>query len=221
MIGASFRGEGLRAAALRLAPLVKRDLAALQRFGVAESAADELLSEAEQVRQMMMDAVVKKHDTPLQMAELQELMARIRGWLVELRELASINLSHDQPAIDRIFSSAPEIADGYPRDLLRELELRLSGLRDLKPRLEDSGLDDKFVARGNKLAQQLRTAIGKEDVGAANLQFKVRRLYQKKGALFLLLKRVTRAGRHAFRLDAAKRNAYHLLEIEPDPATLP
>lgn len=220
MIGATFRAEGLRSAALRMAALAQRDAAALSKFGVAANLAQQITTDAEEVRRMMTDPLLKKHDTPLQMAELQELMAKIRGYLVEVREIAAINLSHDAPSIERITSNAPEIADGYARDLLRELEARMSALRDLRPRLEDSGVDDKLVSRGSKLVLQLKTAIGKEDVDSANLQFKIRRFYMTKGALYQAVKRVARAGRCAFRGDAKKRDEYHLLEIEPDPSTL-
>jgi hypothetical protein len=221
MIGATFRGASLEACARRLAFPASRDIATLQKYGLEGESPKQLADGAHEIRSLAQDALVKKHDTPLQMADLQDVMARVRGWLVELREVALINLSHDEPSLDRVVSSAPEIADGYPRDLLRELELRLSAARDLKPRLVDAGLDDKMMTRGNKLAQQLRTAIGKEDVDPANLQFKLRRFYMRKGLLYLLAKRVTNAGRYAFRGDPARRNEYHLIELEPDPGSLP
>lgn len=221
MIGASFRGADLVAASRRLAVIARRDITALGRFGVASDAPEQLAKGAVELEGYLKDPVAKKHDSPLQMADVQELFAKIRGWLIEVREIAVINLSHDQPALDRIVSNMPEVADGYPRDVLRELELRLAAAKDLQPRLDDAGLDDRLMGRGRKLALQLKTAIGKEDVDAGNLQFKTRRLYMRKGSLYQHLKRVARAGRCAFRGQEAMRSQYHLNEIEPDPWSLP
>lgn len=215
MIGASFRAQSLIEAAQRLAQRVRADLGALDRYGVTQAHADELLADAADLVRQLQDAQVKKHDTPLQMAGLQELMAKIRAWLVELRERASLNLLLDRPSLARVWSPMPELADGYPRDVLRELEERVAAAKDLRPRLEDVGVDEKFVGSGRKLVGQLQTAIGKADIDSANLQFKQRRLYMKKGALYVRLKRVSAAGQATFRGDYPARQAYVLVEIEP------
>lgn len=214
-IGASFRAQSLIDAASRLAKRVRADLGALGRYGVTEAHAEELVADANDLLRQLQDAQVKKHDTPLQMAGLQELMAKIRAWLVELRERASLNLLLDRPSLARVWSPMPELADGYPRDVLRELEERVAAAKDLRPRLEDVGVDEKFVGSGRKLVAQLQTAIGKVDIDPANLQFKQRRLYMKKGALYVRLKRVSAAGQATFRSDHAARQAYVLIEIEP------
>ena len=215
MIGATFRLESLRAAALRLHPLVRVDGGALARFGLPAEAAQSLASDAAELGRMAQDAVLRKHDTPLQMAELQELMARVRGWLAELRDVALVNLALDRPAVARVVSPEPEIRDGYARDLLHELEERVAAAKDLRPRLDDVGMDEKFLGRGRKLVQQLQTAIGKEDIGSVNLQIKTRRFYMKKAQLYLLLKRTNRSAICAFRGDPGRRALYHLDEIEP------
>lgn len=214
MIGASHRAEPLVAAANRIAPILAKDFGSLGGLGVPENAREELAQLARDVDGMMKDPAVRKHDTPLQMSEAAETMARIRGWLVELRQLAALELSLDAPSLSRVSSPAPEIADGYPRDLLAELQLRVSAAADLKPRLEDVGLTQAFLGEGRKLAQQLSTAIGKQDVDPENLDFKTKRLYMKKAALHALLKRIVRAGQYAFRATPSRARLYHLDELE-------
>jgi hypothetical protein len=215
MIGASYRSPPLLEALARTIPIIQRDIGALGPVGVTTEDLTELTNGAAEVGRLMRDSVLRKHDTPLQMAEVAETMARVRAWLVELRLLASVNLGLDTPALTRVFSPAPEIADTYVRDLLEELEDKVKAGRDLKPRLEDIGVTEKFLNIGSKLAHQLRNAIGKEDIDAANLHFNTRRLYNRKADLVVLLKRVTRAGRYVFRADPAHASLYHLIELEP------
>lgn len=214
MVGASFRAEPLLAAAARIAALAAKDQGELERVGLPRDLADKLLRLKKEVESALGDKALAKNDTPLQMGELAETMARARAWLVELRELAVLNLSLDTPALEAVVSSAPEIADGYARDLLTELKRRVRASTELKPRLDDVGLDDAFVRRGQKLVKQLETALGAEDIKPENLPFKVRRLYTRKGQLFLLLKRTARAGRHLFRTEPRRFAAYHLDELE-------
>jgi hypothetical protein len=218
MVGASFRGEPLCQAALRMAALAAIDNQALARFGIPLDTPKTLKESAGQIENMLRDRSSKKHDTPLQMAELAELMSRCRRWLEEMRDLAALNLSLDTPSLEHVFSAAPETADGYPRDLLVELEGKIKAARDMKPRVEDVGINEKFLGTGSRLALQLKTAIGKEDLDAKNLSFLIRRLYLQKGALWLLTKRVSRAGKVAFRETPARRVLYHLREIEPELA---
>lgn len=215
MIGASFRAQNLIEAAGRASKLVRADLDALVPFGVTEALADELVADANDLFRQLQDVQVKKHDTPLQMAGLTELMANVREWLRQLRERAVLNLLLDRPALARVWSPMPEVADGYPRDVLRELEERVAAAKDLRPRLEDVGVDEKFVGAGRKLVQQLQTAIGKADLDGANIQFKLRRLYMKKGALYSKIKRVSAAGQLAFRTQPDARAPYEMREIEP------
>src|SRR5215510_2404625 len=118
MIGASYRGAPLVAASRRIGKLAARDRDRLATFGVKDGGA-KLQSEATEIDRMMQDPVIRKHDTPIGLAEMQELLAKIRGWLSELRDRAVINLSHDHPAMTRVWSGMPEIADGYPRDALK------------------------------------------------------------------------------------------------------
>jgi len=220
MIGASFRAASIIEAATRLSPVVTRDKPGLVRLGVTENLGPDLLADAQDLQRSLQDPILVKHDTPLQMAGLQELMTRVRVWLTELRDRAALNLFLDRPALLRLWSPMPEVADGYPRDVLRELEERVSGAKDLRPRLEDVGIDDKFVGQGRKYMQQLQTAIGKQDLDGANLAFKQRKFYLKKGQVYLKLKRVVRAGQIAYRDDMERYNDYWLPELEPDPRTL-
>ncbi len=215
MIGASFRAQALIEAAGRLAKLVRRDGARLAPFGITEATGEDLVADANDLVRQLQDAQVKKHDTPLQMAGLTELMAKVRAWLTDLRHRATLNLLLDRPALQRVWSPMPDVANGYPRDVLRELEDRVAAAKDLRPRLEDVGVDEKFVGAGRTLVQQLQTAIGKVDLDAANIQFKQRRLYMKKGILYSKLKRVSAAGL-ASHADAPEHQAeYVLREIEP------
>lgn len=218
MVGASFRAAPLLEAAARLAQLAERDQAVLAKVGLPRDLADKLRRLGGEVEGAVRDKALAKNETPLQMGELAETMAKARTWLVELRELAVLNLSLDTPALEAAVSCAPEVADGYARDLLAELKRRVRASTELKPRLDDVGLDDTFVRRGQKLVKQLETALGAEDIKPENLPFKIRRLYTRKGQLFLLLKRTVRAGRHVFRNDPGRASAYHLLELEPEGA---
>lgn len=213
-IGAAFRADPLLAAEARLGPLLAEDAQALARFGFGEEEAATFRRAGRELRGMVKDTKLAKNDTPVQMEQVPETMAHIRGWLVTLRRIASINLALDAPALERLVSSAPELAESYPRDLLAELDRRLTAAADLKPRLEEVGLTSPFLGRGRKLGSQLRTAIGKEDIDPANLSLPLRRFYNRKARLLLLLKRGVRAGQLAFTLIEERRARYHLRELE-------
>ncbi|MCK6545795.1 hypothetical protein L6R52_08000 [Myxococcota bacterium] len=214
-VGASFRTEPMLAAGARLMPLIRQDAALLAEVGVGTDTATVLDAEISELKNLWGDPRAKKHDTALQMNELAELMARARAWMATLRAIASINLGLDAPSLNRISSVGPELADGYARDVLADLEGRIEAARDMKPRIEECGLSDAFLGRGRTLARQLKTAIGAEDVDAANLHFTVRRLYVKKGGIYMMLKRAVRAGRLVHLVQAARREQYHLEELEP------
>jgi hypothetical protein len=216
MVGASFRAADLACAARRIAPLLQRDAAQVFRFGLEASFPSELVGDADELERALLDPLLKKNDTPLQMSVLTELFAEIRLWLGELRDLAQINLILDRPALVRAVSPLLVTADGYPRDVLHELEDRVAAAKDLRPRLEDVGLDERFLGRGRKLLQQLHTAIGREDIQGDNLAFKVRRFYGRKGQLHTKLKRATAIARAQLRAEPARAAAYHLVEFEPD-----
>lgn len=171
---------------------------------------------------MVHEPQLARNDTAVQMDRVPETMARIRAWLVTLRQIAAVNLALDTPALQRLASAAPELADSYPRDLLAELDRRSAAAADLKPRLEEVGLTACFLGRGRKLGRQLRTALGREDIDPANLSLPLRRYYHRKARLLLLLKRGVRAGHLAFACLASRRAQYHLREVEPPAVeTLP
>ncbi len=215
-VGASFRSEPLLAATERVAKLLEKDGPSLSKVGLPEDLSERLRRLGADVGGAVKDKALAKNDTPLQMGELAETMAKGRAWLVELREIAVLNLSLDMPALEAVASVAPELAEGYARDLLTELRRRLRAAGELKPRLDDAGLKDAFVKRGQRIVKQLETALGTEDLKPENLPFKVRRLYTRKGQLFLLLKRTVRAGQHVFRGDPRKAALYHLRELESE-----
>ena len=219
-IGAAFRAEPILAAEERLRPVLQEDAPALAPFGFGEEEARHLGRAAREVRGMLKDPTLAKKDTGVQMEQVSETMARIRAWLVTLRRIAAVNLTLDAPALERLASAAPEVADSYPRDLLAELDRRLTAAADLKPRLEEVGLTTSFLGRGRKLGRQLQTALGHEDLDPANLGLGLRRYYHRKARLVLLLKRAVRAGELAFTHLETQRARYHLREIEP-PALEP
>jgi hypothetical protein len=214
-VGASFRTEPLLKAGNRFVPLVHRDLKALVEVTISREIEQELAFEISDLTTLWKDPRAKKHDTPLPMNEVQELLARARAWMRTLRAIALVNLSLDSPALARVSSPEPELVQGYARDLVADLELRIEAARDVKPRLEEIGLTDAFLGRGRTLLRQLKTAIGAEDPDAANLHFTVRRLYVRKGTLYMMLKRVAHAGRLVHLEDPRRAGEYHLEEIEP------
>lgn len=218
MVGASIRSKPLIAAAKRILDVATDDRTELCKLGLPDDFHEELDDLIVDLEGYLRDASIRKNDTSLQMAEVMETLVRIRAWLTELRMLASINLVLDAPSIRRVCSWVPEVADPYARDVLEELEIRISAANDLRARLEDVGLTERFLGRGKRLRGQLATAIGKEDLEPANLQLKMRRHYMKKGALAILLKRVVRAGQFAFRKDDEHAEEYHLNEVEPPEA---
>jgi hypothetical protein len=195
--------------------LAGEDLASLTQFGIVGEDLEKLEQQIREVKRTMADPRAQKNDTPLQMAELADTMARSRAWLRTLRMIASINLTLDTPALERISSLAPDMIEGYPRDLLAELKKKLNAAADLKPRLEEVGLSDAFLSRGRKLAAQVATAIGKVDIDGDSLHLTVRRLYMRKAQLYLSLKRLTRAGQVAFVSEPDRARGYHMDEIEP------
>lgn len=214
-VGGSFRSEPMIAASTRLLPLLRHDAPQLLEVGIPEDTAENLASDLSELKGIFADPRSKKHDTPLQMSELAELMARARAWMRTLRMIAAVNLTLDSPALGRISSVQPELADGYARDVLAELEGRVEAARDLKPRLEEAGLSDAFLGRGRAIARQLKTAIGAQDLDAGNLHFTIRRLYVKKGTIYLTLKRSVRAGQLVFLAKPERARLYHLEELEP------
>lgn len=214
-VGASFKSGPLLEAAERVRAAVENDGKELARFGIDDEAVERLEAQIRELRRTVSDPRAQKNDTPLQMAEVADTMARLRGWLKTLRMIASINLTLDAPALERICSVAPEVPEGYARDFLEEVKKKIKTAADMKPRLEEVGLDDAFLSRGRRLAKQLQTAIGKVDVDADNLHLTIRRLYMRKAQLYLSLKRITRAGQVAFLSDPSRAAPYHLEEIEP------
>lgn len=214
-VGATFKSGPLIEAASRVAAAAARDAAELARFGVGADFVDRLATQIRDVKKSISDPRAQKNDTPLQMAELADTMGRVRGWLRTLRMIASVNLTLDAPALERVSSIAPEMPEGYARDLLADARRKLNAAADLKPRLEEVGLTDAFLARGRKLASQLETAIGKTDLDGESLHLTVRRLYMRKAQLYLSTKRVVRAGQVAFISDAERAAPYHADEVEP------
>ena len=132
-----------------------------------------------------------------------------------LRQVGAINLTADGPALLRLSSPTPEQFEGYPRDLLLELERRIQAANDLRPRLEDCGMSEAFLGRGQRLLAQLKTALGAADLDPNNLQLAVRRFYIRKAQVYLGLKRAVRAGQVAFMLLPDRARRYHLEEAEP------
>ncbi|MBK6690475.1 MAG: hypothetical protein IPG45_38765 [Deltaproteobacteria bacterium] len=214
-IGAGLRASLVVASGARLMPLLEQDREALVPFGLVADDLDLLEEQLRELRVMANDPKLKKADTPLQMAELTELMGRIRGWLLSLRQIGAINLTADGPALARLISPAPEFFEGYPRDLLLDLDRRLQAAHDLRPRLEDGGLSEAFMGRGQKLLAQLKTALGAADLDPNNLPLAVRRFYVRKAQVYLGLKRSTRMAQLAFMLVPDRARRYHLDEAEP------
>lgn len=214
-IGAAMPAAKLIAAADRVLPLIEKDAKRIYAFGLEEEDLTTLQKRIRELKGMWKDKRLQKSDTPLQMEEVTVTLAHIRAWLRTLREIASINLCADTPALYRISSAEPELAEVYPRDVLEELKTKLKAATDLKPRLEEAGLDAAFLGRGRKLAAQLNTALGKKDIEADNLAILVRRFYIRKAQNYLLLKRFVRAARVAFMLLPKRRRMYHLDEVEP------
>lgn len=213
-IGAVVHAEPLIAATDRIVPLIRADLVHLEAFGVVEEEVENLEQRLRELKGMMKDKRVAKNDTPLQMDGVMTSMAHARAWLRTLREIASINLCADTPSLYRIASSEPELAEIIPRDVLEELRAKVKAASDLEPRLEEVGLDQRFLGRGRKLVAQLDTALGRKDVDGADLAVMVRRFYIRKAQVYLFLKRMTRAARIAFVLVPRRRRMYHLDEVE-------
>lgn len=214
-IGSAYPSAGLLQAGRRLVDRAIAEAAVLEGLGLSEGRVEEARRQLDGLERMGASPLARKHDTPLQMAEAVELMARARGWLFTLRLLAGVNLATDTPALSRLASPEPELLEGYPRDLLAELERRLAAAQDLAPRLLDAGLDRAFLRTGQQTALHLRTAIGPRDLRPDELPLEVRRLYVRKGTLYLELKRWTRIGKLAFLLEPRRAAGWDLREIEP------
>lgn len=214
-IGASFHSDAVLAAARPLVQIVETDLEALGRLGVTEEDLENLDNGVRDLENMLQDRQAAKNDTPPQMARVAEHMAEVRAWLRALRRLGAIHLAADTPALMRVSSPAPELVEMYPRDLLEELRVRLKAAEDLKPRIENCGVDDAFIKRGRKLERVLATAIGPTDLEPKNLAMVVRRVYLRKGQLILLVLRLVRAGRAVFAEDPPRRNRYRLDPLDP------
>ena len=218
MIGACHRSLPLIAAASRIVDLASEHRSAHIKLGLEKDFDEEIEELVEDLQKNLNTPHIKKNDTPLQMKEVAEIMANAKQWLSDFRCLAAIELSLDTPALRRASSSAPEINDAYPRDLLEELDLRLKAASDLRARLEDIGLTDRVISQGKRLAGQLRTSIGKSDLQPENLNRQLVSHYIKKARLHCLLKRVVRTGQYAFRKERDLAEDYHLAELEtPKP----
>lgn len=214
-LGSAYPTPGLLACGRRLLARARDDAQALAPFGLDAAAADETEERLDGLERMWSGARAKKHDLSLQMSEAAELMAQARGWLATLRLLAGVNLAADTPALDRLWSAEPERLEGYPRDLVAELEKRLKAAQELAPRLVDVGLDRNFLGRGRKLLNQLRTAVGPRDLRPEDLDLELRRLYLRKGTVYLTLKRWSRIGKLAFVAEPRRAAGWDLREVEP------
>ena len=191
-------------------------------YGLNTDRIDLLDEQLESLRRMLTSPRAQKHDTSLQMKSATLVMSQARGWLRTLRLIAGLNLAGDTPALHRLASPEPELLEGYPRDLVSELELRLKAANDLAPRLVDAGLNRKFLSAGRKLATQLRTAVGPRDLRPEDLELEVRRLYLRKGQIYLELKRWARLGQLVFMADPNRVQLWNLSEMEPHhPFLLP
>lgn len=214
-IGASFRSHAVLGVALRLAKTVSKDLPALSVLGISDDDVDSLENGSRDLESMLQDKQTFRHDTPPQMTRVSELMAEVRAWMRALRRLSAIHLGADTPALMRVSSPSPELVEMVPRDLLDELRTRLKAAEDLKPRIEECGVNDSFLKRGRKLERVLATAIGPTDIDPKNLSMAVRRMYLRKGQLVLLSLRIVRAGRAVFVEQPDKRAPYRLDELDP------
>lgn len=214
-LGSAYPTSGLLAAGRRLLTRARDEAEAVALFGLDAHALEETEDLLDGLQRMASGPRAQKHDLSLQMAEAMSLMAEARAWLRTLRLIAGANLAADTPALDRLWSPEPERLEGYPRDLLAELERRLKAARELSPRLADAGLDRGFLVRGQKIAHQLRTAVGPRDLRPEDLDLELRRLYVRKGTVYLILKRWTRIGKLAFVDEPRRAAGWDLREIEP------
>jgi hypothetical protein len=217
-IGAAHKSPPILEATRRLRPRLEAELSAHIELGLSDDVVRQIDALTQQVERGMRDPAIAKKDTPLQMAEVSELMGAAREWLRELRALATIELSLDAPTLRTAASAFPEIADPYPRDLLAELDRVLASGADLGARLEELPPARRVFARGRDLSAQLRTALGREDLDPANLHPKLKRHYMSKGRLVMLTARVARQGRYLHRKDPERAAAYHFDELDHPPA---
>lgn len=162
----------------------------IERYGWDEDAEASLERTLRELMRMSRDPKLQKNEHPVQMGEIPSLMDQIRVWLRRLRSLALINLAEDALALARLASPAPELPTGYPRALLDELTVRLRAASDLKPRLEEVGLNERFLGQGRRLHTQLSTAIGKKDLSPADLPLQLRMYYSRKGQAFIAIRRL-------------------------------
>ncbi len=213
-IGAALHAEPLIAAAERVVPMIEKDLARLEHFGIDQEELENLQQRLRELKNMLKDKRIAKNDTPLQMDGVMDALAQARAWMRTMREIAAINLTGDTPSLYRISSPEPDLAEITPRDVLEELRRIVKAANDMRPRLEEVGLDAHFLGRGRKLVAQLDTALGRKDLDGADLAVMVRRFYMRKAQVFLMLKRATRAARVCFALFEKRRAMYHLDEVE-------
>lgn len=215
-IGAAFPSAAVLSDGRPLLAAASEDRERLAAVGLEEAAILDLEDALTDLEALQSDPKSRRQDTGLQMQNLSQTLAEVRAWLRTLRYTAGIHLAADAPALARLVSAAPEMAEPYPRDQWAELDRRLSACHDLASRWPENNDIKKFIARGEALKKQLWTAIGAEDVQPENLSFAVRRLYLRKGQCILLLKRIQRAGAVAHLSAAARRAAYRLPTLEPE-----
>lgn len=214
-IGSAFPGAPLIEAGRRLLGLARAEPEPLGPLGLGAERLELGEESLDGLKRMLSSPRAQKHDTSLQMKEAALLMARARGWMATLRLIAGVNLTGDTPSLHRVASPEPELVEGYPRDLLAELERRLSAAHDLAPRLADAGLSRSFMTKGRRLVQQLKTAVGPRDLRPEDLELELRRFYMRKGGVYLELKRWTRIGKLAFLEQPERAAAWNLEEVEP------
>lgn len=214
-IGAAYPGAALVAAGRRILERCRVEQSALAPYGLSPDDVEQVEEQLDGLARMLTSPRAQKHDTSLQMREVTSLLAEARGWLLTLRLVGGVNLAADTPSLSRVWSAEPERLEGYPRDLLAELEDRLRAAHDLAPRLADAGLTRSFMTRGRKIASQLKTAVGPRDLRPEDLDLEIRRLYVRKGTVFLQLKRWTRLAKLAFVADPRRAAGFDLRELEP------
>ena len=127
-----------------------------------------------------------------------------KRWISEVMSAAD-NAFEEEPEIGDQFHKAGKLGRSVPK-----ITGRLQGLAALAQRhkaaLAAWGVNDALLAQGPQLLAALSAADAAQELAVRDMPVATRQLNLRKGKAFLLLKKLARSGRTAFRDDAPTRD---------------
>lgn len=207
-LGGRYRTPQLTAQAEFFAGLAEEDTEDLSRFGWTSGKTDELRSLREEVSQAFRSRTLAAEDVSAATEKRDAILSDAKAWMRQLVTLAP-----------NAFFAQPEEADDFAkaRKLSRRVAYAIERIGYLvdtakkhKAALSEWGINASFLKEGEALLKALRESEGKQDRQVADLPREVQNFREKKGRLYVALKRLQRVGRATYVRDPLSAARYNL-----------